>query len=637
MTSNQDVRTFSLAGPTGGSSAMALTTTSTTTVTPQVNPAPFTGLLAPLNIVTTAVSTVLDWVGFGLSMTSGPASPIQTPLLWTLYAFVRREFDQTLVSLTAPPAAQQLSALTVESPNLLMNPGAEVGDPSLSGYSSVTIPGWTVTGTPTVIQYNTPNRLPWPFASPGPTLPWLFGFPSSNTGGPDAGKQFFGGGNVADSSLSQTVDLNAAASDIDTGAVPFTLSGRLGGYLWDPSAAWVTVDFLGADNKVLGTGQLAPVTVFDRWFQTGVLQRATSGTIPEGTRSARVVVNFSDWNPVPDTYNNAYADNLSFTVGADLPAPPDPTPPASTVGQLDHVFMVYLENHGYTDIVGSPNAPYLNSLINAYGFGTNYYALTHPSDPNYYPILGGTDFGFNWNCPVNCFDQRNLADNLDLAGQTWAGYAEGMPFPGARDSAPGYKPDELPFLAFSDIYTDPARAETHLFPLTQLGTDLTSASTTANFVWFAANDDTNMEGPTESLPGILAWAWSQLTTHQYNVAAGDEWLKGVVNTIMTSPVWQDDKQRSAIFVTFDEDYNNLSLGNGNQGNHVPMIVIPSQGAVDDGMRSGHFEAVDYANHYSLLRTIEESLGVTARLTNNDTYANAMNEYWCTGSDLCPAD
>ena len=138
-----------------------------------------------------------------------------------------------------------------------------------------------------------------------------------------------------------------------------------------------------------------------------------------------VVATFTDRNPVLGNYNNAYADNLSFTVGAALPAPPPPTPPVSTVGQLDHVFMVYMENKGFTDIVGSPNAPYLNSLINTYGFGSNYYGLTHPSDPNYYPILGGSDFGINYNCPANCFDQPNLADNIEAAGMTWAGYAEG--------------------------------------------------------------------------------------------------------------------------------------------------------------------------------------------------------------------
>jgi Phosphoesterase family len=614
------------AGPTTSSVQTQLTTATTSLVTPQLNPAPFTGLLAPLNIVTSVVSTVLDWVGSSLSMTAGTNSPIQTPLLWTVYAFARREFEQTLLALTGAAGVQQVTASLVESPNLLVNPGAEVGDPSLSGYSSVTVPGWTVTGTPTVIEYNTPNRLPWPFASPGPTLPWLFAFPSSNTGGPGSGKQFFGGGNVGTSTISQTVDLSLAASDIDAGAVPYTLSGRLGGFLWDPSAAFVTVDFLDAAQSTLGSGSLGPVTVLDRWLQTGLLERASTGTVPVGTRSARVVVTFSDWNPPPGTYNNAYADNLSFTVGADLPAPPPPTPPKPRVGELDHVFLVYMENKGFTDIVGSPNAPYLNGLINQYGFGANYYALAHPSDPNYYPILGGTDFGFNYNCPVDCFDAPSLADNIEAAGKNWAGYVEGMPFPGARESAPGYSPDSLPFFAFSDIYNDPARAAAHLFPLTQMATDLATPATAPDFVWFAANDETNMEGPTGTVFGALAWLWSQLTDHQYNVKAGDDWLQRTIPLIVDSTVWNDIGQRSAIFITFDEDYNNLSLGIGNQLNHIPMVVIPSQGAVSAGMRDGHLIAENYNNHYSLLRTIEDALQLP-RLTNNDTYASQMNEYW----------
>jgi hypothetical protein len=95
---------------------------------------------------------------------------------------------------------------------------------------------------------------------------------------------------------------------------------------------------------------------------------------------------------------------------------------------------------------------------------------------------------------------------------------------------------------------------------------------------------------------------------------------------MNSATWQNPNVRSAIFVTFDEDYNNISLGVGNQGNHIVMVVIPSPGAVNAGMRSGHFIADDYGNHYSLLRTIEEALGLPS-LTNNDRFAFPMNEYW----------
>jgi hypothetical protein len=552
-------------------------------------------------------------------MTASPVAPVQEPVLWTLLAWVRREIEQTLLNLTPAAGAQHVNALIVASPNLLVNPGAELGDPSLSGYSSVTVPGWTVTGTPTVIEYGTLRRFPWPTSSPGPTFPAFLGFPSSNCAPADSGEQFFGGGPVATSALSQTVNLSAAASDIDTGTVRYELSGDLGGFFIDPSAASVTVEFLDANGVRLGAGNIRPVTVLDRWLQTGLLEREATGTIPVGTRSARVVVTLKDCNPILGNYNNAYADNLSFTVGAANLAPAPLEPPLSTVGDLDHVFMVYMENKGFTEIVGSPNAPYLNSLINTYGFGSNYYALTHPSDPNYYPILGGSDFGINYNCPANCFDQPNLADNIELAGKTWAGYMEG----GGGYSTPT---DRLPFLAFSDIYNDPARVAAHLFDLSQLDQDLASPATAPNFVWFAADDATNMEGPTDTLLGVIQWALSQLTTHQYNVRAGDEWLQDTLPDIMNSPVWNDPTQKSAIFLTFDEDYNNISLGIGNQGNHIVTVVIPSPGAVASGMRGGHFVADDYNNHYSLLRTIEDSLGLPP-LTNNDRYAQPMNEYW----------
>jgi hypothetical protein len=521
-----------------------------------------------------------------------------------------------LSALTAPRGA----AAVVMSPNLLMNPGAEFGDPSLSGYSSVSIPAWTVTGTPTVIKYGTARRLPWPLGSPGPTLPAALGFPRAQNGPPDGEVQFFGGGNVATSTLTQFVDLSGVAPQIDTGTVPYRLSGWLGGFLEDPSEASVTVTFIAADHRSpLGAGKIGPVTVLDRRLKTGLLQRETIGTIPAGTRSASVVVTLKDKNPVIGNYNNAYADNLAFTVGAPLPLPPPPMPPASKVGPLDHVFMIYLENHGVKDIVGSRNAPYTNGLINNYGYGENYYAQTHPSLPNYYPILGGSDFGFNFNCELDCFDQPNLADNVEKAGKGWASYEQSMPAPCfTQDSGP-YSPGELPFLAFHDIVSNTARCQAHVLPLERMATDLATPVTTPNYVWWAADENHNMEGPVN-----LEFIISLLTDHQYNIKAGDQFLAATLPMILNSPAFRT--QRSAVFITWDEDYNNLSLGIGNEGNHVPMIVIPSP---NSGMRQGRLVAAKYNNHYSLLRTIEDCLQLP-RLTNNDKFAQPMNEYWQAG-------
>jgi Phosphoesterase family len=554
----------------------------------------------------------------GAQTPAQPVAPLDSPATSLSLAFARREFLGRPKAFASKAAEATVTPTVAMSPNLLTNPGGEAGDPSLSGYSSVTIPGWTVTGTPTVIRYGSARQLPGLLGSEGVTLPAFFNFPSGKRV-PDGGTQFFGGGNVATSTLTQTVDLTAATSEIDSGTLPFTLSGDLGGYLLDPSRAKVTVDFLDANQGWLGSSEIGPVSALGRGLQTGLLARTSTGTVPVGTRSAKVVVTFTDSNPVPGNYNNAYADNVSFSVGAALPAPPPPTPPVSTVGPLDHVFMIYMENHGTTDIVGSPNAPYLNSLINAYGSTSDYYALTHPSDPNYYPILGGSDFGIHYNCAANCFDEPNLADSIEAAGKTWAAYQQG----GGGYSTPT---DRTPFLAFSDIYNNPARVASHIFDLSQLGTDLESPSTAPNYAWIAADEDSNMEGPIDSVGGILQFALSSLTNHQYNVKAGDQFLQQTMPVIFNSAVWQDPTQKTAIFLTFDEDFNNLSWGFGNQGNHVVMVVIPSPGAVAAGMRGGAFTANDYYNHYSLERTIEDSLGLPP-LTDNDAYAPPMNEFW----------
>jgi hypothetical protein len=95
---------------------------------------------------------------------------------------------------------------------------------------------------------------------------------------------------------------------------------------------------------------------------------------------------------------------------------------------------------------------------------------------------------------------------------------------------------------------------------------------------------------------------------------------------MNSNAWNSDES-SVIVVTFDEDNNNLSLGFGNEGNHIVTVVIPNQAAIDAGMRAGHFLATDQYNLYSVLHMIEETLNLPGGLTQNDKFATPMNEFW----------
>ena len=62
-------------------------------------------------------------------------------------------------------------------------------------------------------------------------------------------------------------------------------------------------------------------------------------------------------------------------------------------GKLDHVFVIIMENQTDTDIVGNTNAPFINSYRNVANEATNYFAVGHPSAPNYLEIVGGSNFG----------------------------------------------------------------------------------------------------------------------------------------------------------------------------------------------------------------------------------------------------
>jgi hypothetical protein len=63
------------------------------------------------------------------------------------------------------------------------------------------------------------------------------------------------------------------------------------------------------------------------------------------------------------------------------------------IPHLDHVFVIMMENHGYSQIMGNPNAPYFNKLAQSANLATNYYGIAHPSLTNYLEVVGGSNFG----------------------------------------------------------------------------------------------------------------------------------------------------------------------------------------------------------------------------------------------------
>ena len=120
----------------------------------------------------------------------------------------------------------------------------------------------------------------------------------------------------------------------------------------------------------------------------------------------------------------------ALTVG--LSAPSGATPVASHGFGGDHVrldraFIIVLENHSKQGVIGDPNAPYITSLAQQYGQAGTYYGVTHPSEPNYIAMIGGSNWFTNNDNPANRFDHTNLVDELGASHISWGAYMEAMP------------------------------------------------------------------------------------------------------------------------------------------------------------------------------------------------------------------
>lgn len=260
------------------------------------------------------------------------------------------------------------------------------------------------------------------------------------------------------------------------------------------------------------------------------------------------------------------------------------------VRPFSHVYLVVFENKGEGEIVGSPDAPYLNELGSQYGVSIDYQAIAHPSQPNYLALFSGSPQGVFDDDPHD-LSAANLADRLDAAGKEWRLHAEGIPaepcFTGATwtdgPDGPGvYVRKHNPAISFTSISGSSQRC--------------------ANIEGLASFDPAAADF-TLIVPNMCH------VMHDCPVATGDAWLREFLPRILESPSWQDG---GVVFITFDEGAER------SRRNEVPTFVIARD--VPPGMRSPVAH-----NHFSLLRTIEDGLGVPCLADSCD--ANTMGEFF----------
>ncbi|HXB49389.1 MAG TPA: alkaline phosphatase family protein [Streptosporangiaceae bacterium] len=300
----------------------------------------------------------------------------------------------------------------------------------------------------------------------------------------------------------------------------------------------------------------------------------------------------------------------------------------SSIPRYQHIVEIMMENTSYGTIIGNPLAPDINALANKYGLATNYFGVTHPSEPNYVANVGGSFFGIqddnqfyctpalassDPNCAGTTVDHtisaQSIADQLTAAGKTWKGYFQNLPpipstgvimtgpnangpytfkWPSNTDAL--YASKHNPFVNF----TGTQGALANMVPDTQLGADLATGDL-SNFSYVVPDQCHDMHG--------IASCGDENSL----ISTGDAYVGQIVTMIMHSNVWQHG--RNAIVITWDEDdFSDQGqpgtgcCGADPGGGHVPTIVITNQ--------SNHHVSDGTAyNHYSLLKTMEAAFGL----------------------------
>lgn len=327
------------------------------------------------------------------------------------------------------------------------------------------------------------------------------------------------------------------------------------------------------------------------------------------------------------------ASVLSGTVHAEEP-----------VTKLNHVFVIMMENRAFDQVIGNPNAPFINQWSHSANLANNYYGVGHPSLTNYLELLGGSNFGitndnkpdwhgstpadnlneplygagmdtatpadiapFNVALPSAPYVAKTIADQLVEANMSWKSYQESLPAAGAdminysdgdfsnMDNLANiqnlYAVKHNPFVYFANIQENSGSRNglgnsVGFDGLHGLYADLRTGHV-PNLSFIAPNQCHDMHGIGN---GSDFCYYGSDTLMQMS----DAYLQKIVTSIKSSPAWKHG--HNAIVAVWDE--NDF----GPEENRVVAVVDTSYGV--HGVSSN----VEYS-HFSMLKTLETGFGL----------------------------
>ena len=256
-----------------------------------------------------------------------------------------------------------------------------------------------------------------------------------------------------------------------------------------------------------------------------------------------------------------------------------------SVPKFGHVFLVVMENLDYSSALATPG---IASLAGRYASATSYYAVAHPSLPNYLALTSGSTWGISSDCTDCYVSVPNLFSQLSAAHVSFAAYFEGISTSCYLDAFGGadYAGKHNPFRYYADVRANRSLCA-HIEPYSRLAGLLAGPSAAVpRFVWVTPNlcDDGH------DCAATTAAAW--LGTFVASVTASDAWRHGGVLIV----TWDESDGDDAAVVS-----PGRIVGSGGGGHVMTLVIAPE---IRRGLRIG----LPF-NHYSVLATVEDAFGL----------------------------
>ena len=279
----------------------------------------------------------------------------------------------------------------------------------------------------------------------------------------------------------------------------------------------------------------------------------------------------------------ASAEITASAAPASIPAPADIY--RTGIPSFKKVMIIVLENISYNEALAQN---FLSGFARQGALLSNFDAETHPSQGNYIAMTAGSTEGVLSDKPYN-LNAKHIGDLLEAKNKTWKVYAQGYPgncFLGAQSG--NYVRKHVPFLSYINVQQNPRRCA-------NIADDSGFHSDIAN----GRLPDFSLFIPDIKNDG-----------HDTGVAYADKWLNSYVAPLMKDPAFMKDM---LLVITFDED------DKSSPANHVFTAVY------GDSVAPGGVSDAGYT-HYSLLRTIEDTMGL-GTLGQNDASAAPITGVW----------